>query len=81
MMKMQGDKLPNSATSSDKDGSIINPTTSFINEDEEESVSTNINKRVNKNKDIFIPSIPFSSSLFVEFELPLFVLTLVLELV
>ncbi len=44
MMKMQGDNFPNSATSSDKDGSITNPTTSFINEDEEESVSTNINK-------------------------------------
>ena len=39
---MQGDQLPNSATSSDKDGSIINPTTSFINE--EESVSTINNK-------------------------------------
>lgn len=50
MMKMQGDKLPNSATSSDKDGSIINPTTSFINEDEEESVSTIYNKSTDKGE-------------------------------
>lgn len=62
MMKMQGDKLLNSATSSDKDGSIINPTTSFINEDEEESVSTINNKSTDNGEKSADPNRSYQNS-------------------